>query len=65
MAKLDSLVDMIGELATVQTLLQGHKAVAGDPILAKDVDRVTRMIRGLQETAKGVRITAPGPIRRP
>ncbi len=59
--KLDSLVDMVGELVIAQTLVAGHDAVAADGRLGKDVGQVTKIVRNVQEVVLAMRMIPIGP----
>ena len=58
--KLDGLVDMVGELVIAQTLVNTNERIAGDPILAKDVGQVGKIIRDVQESAMAMRMVPIG-----
>jgi two-component system chemotaxis sensor kinase CheA len=60
--KLDSLVDMVGELVIVQSLIQQDPALltAADDRLARNLAQLKRITGDLQRTAMSVRMT---PIR--
>lgn len=60
-AKLDSLVDMVGELVIAQTLVQANSTIATDIRLSRDVDQVSKIIRDVQEVAMGMRMIPIGP----
>jgi two-component system, chemotaxis family, sensor kinase CheA len=60
-AKLDALVDTVGELVIAQTLVQANGLILTDPRLSKDVDQVTKIIRDVQEVAMGMRMIPIGP----
>lgn len=55
-AKLDSLIDMVGELVIAQTLVAGNPAVSGDTKLARDSSQVTKIVRDVQELAMAMRM---------
>ncbi|GMU21909.1 MAG: hypothetical protein AMXMBFR13_19970 [Phycisphaerae bacterium] len=59
-AKLDALVDMVGELVIAHTLVNAHSFIRTDPKLAKDVDQVTKIVRDVQETAMAMRMVPIG-----
>jgi len=59
--KLDSLVDMVGELVIAQTLVGASSAATGSAKLAKDVDQVTKIVRDVQEVAMSMRMIPIGP----
>jgi len=59
-AKLDALVDMVGELVIAQTLVSANPSVAQSQKLGKDVSQVTKIIRDVQETAMGMRMVPIG-----
>jgi two-component system, chemotaxis family, sensor kinase CheA len=59
-AKLDTLVDMVGELVIAQTLVTASPQVAGDIKLNKDVGQVAKILRNLQEVTLAMRMI---PIR--
>jgi two-component system chemotaxis sensor kinase CheA len=60
--KLDSLVDIVGELVISQSMLRAHPALAGavDERLARNLAQLTRITSDLQRTAMAMRMT---PIR--
>ena len=60
-AKLDALVDMVGELVIAQTLVSSDPGVATDEKLAKNVGQVTKIVRDVQETAMAMRMVPIGP----
>jgi len=60
-AKLDALVDMVGELVIAQTLVDADSQVAADPKLSKDVSHVTKIVRDVQEVAMAMRMVPIGP----
>jgi two-component system chemotaxis sensor kinase CheA len=60
-AKLDALVDMVGELVIAQTQVSASPHVASDPRLAKDVTRSTKIVRDVQDAAMAMRMIPIGP----
>jgi two-component system chemotaxis sensor kinase CheA len=60
--KLDSLVDIVGELVISQSMLRAHPTLAGvvDERLARNLAQLTRITGELQRTAMAMRMT---PIR--
>ncbi len=60
-AKLDALVDMVGELVIAQTQVSASPLVANDPRLAKDVTRSTKIVRDVQDAAMAMRMIPIGP----
>ncbi len=60
-AKLDALVDMVGELVIAQTQVSASPHVANDPKLAKDVNRSTKIVRDVQDAAMAMRMIPIGP----
>lgn len=60
-AKLDSLVDMVGELVIAQTLVNANPLIATDPKLSKDASQVAKIVRDVQEVAMGMRMIPIGP----
>ncbi|HNO78552.1 MAG TPA: chemotaxis protein CheW [Phycisphaerae bacterium] len=60
-AKLDALVDMVGELVIAQTQVSASPHVASDPKLAKDVTRSTKIVRDVQDAAMAMRMIPIGP----
>lgn len=61
-ARLDRLIDALGELAVAQDLVQANRSIAGDLDLFRDVDRVSKLIRHVREVAKALRLVPVGPI---
>jgi SAM-dependent methyltransferase len=59
-AKLDALVDMVGELVIAQTLVGANPRVADDLKLSKDVAQVTKIVREAQEAAFSMRMIPIG-----
>lgn len=59
-AKLDGLVDMVGELVIAQTLVGSNPVIAGDPKLSKDVGQVAKIVRDVQEAAMAMRMIPIG-----
>ncbi len=55
-AKLDALVDMVGELVIAQTQVGASETVATDPKLAKDVGQAGKIVRDVQELAMAMRM---------
>ncbi len=55
-AKLDALVDMVGELVIAQTLVGASDGVATNPKLAKDVGQAGKIVRDVQELAMAMRM---------
>jgi two-component system chemotaxis sensor kinase CheA len=60
-AKLDALVDAVGELVIAQTMVNLSKGVTADPKLQRDVTQVTKIVRDVQETAMSMRMVPVGP----
>jgi two-component system chemotaxis sensor kinase CheA len=60
-AKLDSLVDMVGELVIAQTLVGANPQIACDDKLSKDVSQVGKIVRDVQEVAMAMRMIPIGP----
>ncbi len=60
-AKLDSLVDMVGELVIAQTLVGANPQIASDDKLSKDVSQVGKIVRDVQEVAMAMRMIPIGP----
>lgn len=56
--KLDSLVDLTGELVISQTMLRQSKGLrsVNDPQLNQNLSRLTRIVSGLQKTAMSLRM---------
>lgn len=59
--KLDSLVDMVGELVIAQTLVSASSFVTQDPKLTKNVGQVGKIVRDVQELAMSMRMIPIGP----
>jgi len=55
-AKLDALVDMVGELVIAQTQVGASETVATDSKLAKDVGQAVKIVRDVQELAMAMRM---------
>jgi len=60
-AKLDALVDMVGELVIAQTQVSSNTQIKDDPKLAKNVGQVTKIVRDVQEVAMAMRMVPIGP----
>lgn len=60
-AKLDALVEMVGELVIAQTLVNASSEVDSDATLSKNVGHVTKIVRDVQEVAMGMRMVPIGP----
>ncbi len=60
-AKLDALVDMVGEMVIAQTQVSSDPMIAGDEKLTKNVSQVTKIVRDVQETAMAMRMVPIGP----
>ena len=59
--KLDTLVDMVGELVIAQTLVTASPQVNADAQLAKNVGQVAKILRNLQEVTLAMRMIPIGP----
>jgi two-component system chemotaxis sensor kinase CheA len=59
-AKLDFLVDAIGELVIAQTMVNTNAVVATDKKLIRDVSQVSKIVRDVQETAMAMRMIPIG-----
>jgi two-component system chemotaxis sensor kinase CheA len=55
-AKLDALVDLVGELVIAQTLISSNAVVQRDPKLARDAGQVSKIVRDVQEIAMAMRM---------
>jgi len=60
-AKLDALVDMVGELVIAQTQVSANARINDDPKLTKNVSQVTKIVRDVQEVAMAMRMVPIGP----
>ncbi len=60
-ARLDSLVDAVGELVIAQTMVGQSGVVQGDERLNRSVIHVTKIVRDIQETAMSLRMVPIGP----
>ena len=60
-AKLDVLVDMVGELVIAQTQVSANPQVTADPKLTKDVTQATKIVRDVQDVAMAMRMIPIGP----
>ncbi|MBI4719460.1 MAG: chemotaxis protein CheW [Planctomycetes bacterium] len=60
-AKLDALVDMVGELVIAQTQVRSNPIVATDAKLTKDVAQAAKIVRDVQEVAMAMRMVPIGP----
>ncbi len=60
-AKLDALVDMVGELVIAQTQVSANPQVTLDPKLTKDVTQATKIVRDVQDVAMAMRMIPIGP----
>ncbi len=60
-AKLDALVDMVGELVIAQTQVSANPQVATDTKLAKNVVQTTKIVREVQDAAMSMRMIPIGP----
>ena len=59
--KLDTLVDMVGELVIAQTQVSASPNVATEPRLGKAVGQVTKITRDIQELGMAMRMVPIGP----
>lgn len=59
-AKLDALVDMVGELVIAQTLVGANPKITDDPKLSKDTAQVAKIVRDVQEVAMAMRMIPIG-----
>ncbi len=55
-AKLDALVDMVGELVIAQTLVGTNPLVNDNPKLSRDSSQVSKIVRDVQEVAMSMRM---------
>ncbi len=60
-AKLDALVDMVGELVIAQTQVSANPQVAADAKLTKNVTQTTKIVREVQDVAMAMRMIPIGP----
>ncbi len=63
-AKLDDLVDLVGEVVIAQSLVESDLAArrAADPRLARNLGQLARMIGQLQKSALRMRLVPLGPL---
>ncbi len=59
-AKLDALVDAVGELVIAQTMVNLNEVIETSEKLARDVSQVTKIVRDVQETAMAMRMVPIG-----
>ena len=59
-AKLDFLVDAVGELVIAQTMVNLSGTIATDEKLSRDVSQVSKIVRDVQETAMAMRMVPVG-----
>ncbi len=59
-AKLDFLVDAVGELVIAQTMVNLSNVVSTDEKLTRDVSQVSKIVRDVQETAMAMRMIPIG-----
>jgi len=59
-AKLDALVDAVGELVIAQTMVNLNDLVHRDEKLSRDVSQVSKIVRDVQETAMAMRMVPIG-----
>ena len=59
-AKLDFLVDAVGELVIAQTMVNLSDTIATDEKLTRDVSQVSKIVRDVQETAMAMRMVPVG-----
>lgn len=59
-AKLDALVDAVGELVIAQTMVNLNNSVGDDEKLTRDVTQVTKIVRDVQETTMAMRMVPIG-----
>jgi two-component system, chemotaxis family, sensor kinase CheA len=60
-AKLDALVDLVGELVIAQTLVSANPQISSDAKLIKDVTQATKIVRDVQDAAMAMRMVPIGP----
>lgn len=60
-AKLDALVDMVGELVIAQTQVSANPRIHEDQKLAKNVSQVEKIVRDVQDVAMAMRMIPIGP----
>jgi two-component system chemotaxis sensor kinase CheA len=60
-AKLDALVDMVGELVIAQTMLNLSAAAGQDDRLQRNVSQVSKIVREVQEAVMSMRMVPIGP----
>ncbi len=59
--KLDSLIDMVGELVIAQTQVSASSQLSMAPKLSKDVAQATKIVRDVQDAAMAMRMIPIGP----
>ncbi len=60
-AKLDALVDMVGELVIAHTLVSANPEIETSNKLTKDISQASKIIRDVQEIAMSMRMIPVGP----
>lgn len=60
-AKLDQLIDWVGELVIAQTMVNLNRIVHTDEVLSRNVTHVAKIVREIQECAMAMRMVPIGP----
>src|SRR6185312_1640489 len=65
-AKLEHLIDMVGELVIAESVVRHDPAVAQsqDPVLARNLKQLSRVVQEVQKTSMAMRMVAVGPLFR-
>jgi two-component system chemotaxis sensor kinase CheA len=65
-AKLEYLIDMVGELVIAESVVRHDPAIAGspDPLLSRNVTQLARVVQEVQKTSMSMRMVAVGSLFR-
>ncbi len=62
LARIDKLLNYVGELVILQSVLDEHRAVFTSPLLQKSVAQMSKIIREVQELSMGLRMVKLKPV---
>jgi two-component system chemotaxis sensor kinase CheA len=65
-AKLEYLIDMVGELVIAESVVRHHPAIGGaaDPLLSRNLAQLLRVVQEVQKTSMSMRMVAVGTLFR-
>jgi len=62
LARIDKLLNYVGELVILQSVLDEHRGVFSSPLLQKSVSQMSKIIREVQEISMGLRMVKLKPV---